>query len=45
MNGEEVTSVGKKWLDTINNTIRYDNIKTIVTHQQFEEMEYKLWDN
>lgn len=42
MNGEEVISIGKKWLDTTNNTLRYDNIKSIVTHQQFKEMEYKI---
>ena len=42
VNGDKVVKKEKHWLETSYNVIREDHIKSIVTKQQFQAMEYEV---
>lgn len=42
VNGQKVVGVSSGWIDTKEDIIRKDHIKSIVTHEQMEAMEYEV---
>lgn len=44
VNGQKVVGVSNVtgWIDTKENVIYKDNVKSIVTHEQFEQIKYKV---
>lgn len=42
VNGQKVVGVSNVWIDTKENVIHKDHIKSVVTHEQMKAMEYEV---
>ena len=42
VNGQKAVGISSGWIDTKENVIRKDHIKTILTKEQFKAMEYEV---